>query len=794
MSPQSGPCPKALAFEAAQAATTGGTAQGAFAMKELAKLAKDFHDSRLQLEMAKMTLDGLRTCETHAQTCVKSLVQAIAGCQPQLAQDAAWALMQLLQKCASAGGWAKEAGALEAVKECLKFWKGEGGDSFAWLAHAMGGLQSILDILKDLGHSSNVADLVWIIYNQSSWKDQHGEEAPCCRELVTLLVHHLNSAWQVLRAQDSSRWRYEELQVVHATVAVLQQMAADLPSVASQLVEQRILCSPLFAEIVRDLPKGTYGDNAKTSAKCCKLLALMASSRSDGASLLRKGVQTILLNAAQQEGLVGEAACGALPWLVEQNEFKEVLYRLAMLEINLPSAKRLRNFVESLWLFFDACDDSEEELLKWMPELMHHLVKLRAELQQGSKLKGVQDSCFQALCGATKALVPMVWPGRLKELDTFISIVVQELKTVDLPGGGTPTFEMLVNELGQISHSPPWRSHLRELEVDQLVVLRMNQARGNKRAMKYSIWLASSLRGLPFLAQELQQNVSSYTTVDAVFCTLVDILDEDVEGEWFLRHQHQEAHQQLKVSDLSHLMHLVLQGMQQHQEESYIQARGCHCLALVLSAGEQLGCGRLLHLSQELLERLLEVCVVVLSMSVSNTLRDGSFLLRTILEPSTLPQGDERQKEEFLKTLLVQELCSRRVPELLVSQLNSYAYKDERHSELLEGLLACLVHLGGVSAALGPLIQLEPSGEAPTLAKACGLKVLFEMGSAEPTLLLNARAAEGEGPHIVMAIIRQFVEQDRAQDSNLRRHAELLYGLCQGLIERAHLQGAPMSQ
>lgn len=70
---------------------------------------------------------------------------------------------------------------------------------------------------------------------------------------------------------------------------------------------------------------------------------------------------------------------------------------------------------------------------------------------QGSKLKGVQDSCFQvrfgffcweirgngsvlgfgnatfivksrwihdlkALCGATKALVPMVWPGRLKEM------------------------------------------------------------------------------------------------------------------------------------------------------------------------------------------------------------------------------------------------------------------------------------------------------------------------------------------------------------------------------------------
>lgn len=29
---------------------------------------------------------------------------------------------------------------------------------------------------------------------------------------------------------------------------------------------------------------------------------------------------------------------------------------------------------------------------------------------------------------------------------------------------------------------------------------------------------------------------------------------------------------------------------------------GCHCLALVLSAGEQLGCGRLLHLSQAPME------------------------------------------------------------------------------------------------------------------------------------------------------------------------------------------------
>ena len=64
-----------------------------------------------------------------------------------------------------------------------------------------------------------------------------------------------------------------------------------------------------------------------------------------------------------------------------------------------------------------SCNSSTTAQLKWMPELMHHLLKLRAELQQardaklfwllfpktckilqvcqGSKLKGVQDSCFQ---------------------------------------------------------------------------------------------------------------------------------------------------------------------------------------------------------------------------------------------------------------------------------------------------------------------------------------------------------------------------------------------------------------
>ena len=62
------------------------------------------------------------------------------------------------------------------------------------------------------------------------------------------------------------------------------------------------------------------------------------------------------------------------------------------------------------------------------------------------------------------------------------------------------------------------------------------------------------------------------------------------------------------------------------------------------------------------------------------------------------------------------------------------------------------VHLGGVSAALGPLMQLEPSGEAPTLAKACGLKAWcwiqdFCLGDRKKTIPSTDRGGEGDLAH-----------------------------------------------
>lgn len=64
-----------------------------------------------------------------------------------------------------------------------------------------------------------------------------------------------------------------------------------------------------------------------------------------------------------------------------------------------------------------------------------------------------------------------------------------------------------------------------------------------------------------------------------------------------MRHRHEEA-QQLQAGELEQLLEMILRGMRLH-EDPYIQARGCHCLALVLTARDQLKCGRLIHLPQD---------------------------------------------------------------------------------------------------------------------------------------------------------------------------------------------------
>ncbi|CAJ1428211.1 unnamed protein product [Effrenium voratum] len=595
---------------AADAATKGGTAQGAFAMKELAKLAKDLSHSSLQLRLAEMTL--------HAKGCVQSLVTFISPEDPQLAKDAAWALSQLLQRCASASAWALEAGGLQAVQRCLARRVSQDIlELFAWLAFGIGGSKGLLELLEANTGSGQVAQLAWVIFAQRSWKDAHGAEAPHCWELLRLLMSHLDLALQ----------RRDE-EVIHAAVATLQRMAEDLPSVAIHLVGAPN-CGRIFVQVLQGLGCDTK-PRISTCACLARLLQAMAScGRCQARDLLRQhGAHQALQAMAQAEGALGEAACGALAHLLEPRELSPALSALARAELRLGRAPRVRSFLEVLPGIFE----TELEEMHVVRELMGVLLQLNPFLQ-AEKLRRCRAAAFLATCAGARALVPRVEPGLWEELDASVQLIVQELQRVDFRGdsaGYGPSFEAVVDELGKVAQgSPGWRLRLQQMQLLEQISARLPQARGNKRAAKYCVWLAAALQGLPFLVQELQRNLDSENTVDACFCTIVDVLDEDVEGDWFLAHQHREV-SQLRNEQRA-LLELVVRAMERHQDEYFIQSRGCHCLALL----ERYTGLVQLQQPKELLPRLLEVCVRALQQGKSNLVRDSSFLLRTMLERSS---------------------------------------------------------------------------------------------------------------------------------------------------------------
>ena len=132
--------------------------------------------------------------------------------------------------------------------------------------------------------------------------------------------------------------------------------------------------------------------SSETGSKCCQLLSLMAASR---CSSLLEGVGEAVLCAAGREGLVAEAACGALPFMLSAQQLEEVLQGLARAEVHLNSAPRLRSFLSSLAELLEDCD-SQNPLLPLVPQLMKLLLELHEELRKASRLQRCQQHCFQA--------------------------------------------------------------------------------------------------------------------------------------------------------------------------------------------------------------------------------------------------------------------------------------------------------------------------------------------------------------------------------------------------------------
>jgi len=734
-------------------------------MKELARMAQELKHEELQEQVAKMTLEGLRICEEHAKECVKLLVDAmLKASNEDLASEAAWALNKLLHRCNSASAWALAAGGLEAVQRCLTFQNSiEDLQCYAWLARSIGGCRGLLGFLEQ-APKFFVARLIWVLHDERCWRDQHGEEVPEAPELLKVAARHLLAACKV-----------GDEDVIHAGVALLEDMTTHQHNIAFRLLGDG--GGQIFTQILQVFLRGRSEKARATAERCARALGSLARvGRANAKELLvSQGAAEALQAACMAGGAAGEQSASSLVSLLSLRELPGLLGQLTQLEASQAAAKRLRS---ALAAAERAVHEAEDDQVENIPPIMERLLEIQMTLEQAARFGGCQEKCCDALCSATRRIIWHFQPGQSEVLDKTVGIFVNQMKQVELPGadpkafkGKLECFESLVDELGKVASAcEAWRGELRKLGLEQIITARMPEFLHNRRAMKYATWCAASMVGLPYVVQELRTHSQSEIAVDACFCTIIDILDDDVSGEWLLQHQRLEA-DVLNASDVSLLMDMVVQSMLLHKEETMLQRRGCHCLALML---------RLKHLHlvpQELLCRIIKVALSTIATYSPGSVRDSSYCLRQMLEPQVC-RGEDAQKEEQVRTALKLELHRQGAVDLLQQQMKYFLDLEDayRHSEIFEEIAACLFALNGPLAALNLLVSLVDV-DGRVFVRGAGLKAIFEMGRAEAATL---QPVAGQ----ILAAVESFLADD-PEDSGLRRHAELLGGLCTCLVQGA---------
>lgn len=320
--------------------------------------------------------------------------------------------------------------------------------------------------------------------------------------------------------------------------------------------------------------------------------------------------------------------------------------------------------------------------------------------------------------------------------------------------------EMTVECLGRIALcKDSWRDALRNKGAPDMatrVIERFHRQRGQRKLVKYTFWFAATLSGIRFVAEELHRNLQSSEVVDAAFCTVIDVLDDDIEGEWVLTQAGRCAE-----GDVPPILGVVLMAMQGHQRDPVLQSRGCHCVGLLLPMAP-------------LDEVALDAVRVVLAAArrhprSADVARDVCYALRALLELShsvagpaggapEAPGGQLRRREA-----LVQELRNEQVDEVMERFMVDFATTEE--PGLLEDAAVVLASLSGIDAVLKALVDA-----APGPVRTSGVKALFEFGRQHPQPLRESAAK------VITSVQAMLAES--ASDCSLQQNAELLFGLC----------------
>jgi len=320
----------------------------------------------------------------------------------------------------------------------------------------------------------------------------------------------------------------------------------------------------------------------------------------------------------------------------------------------------------------------------------------------------------------------------------------------------TDLAEMIVEGLGRVALArDSWREMLRSCGALELAAQIISSVDGHPKLIKYSFWFAASISGVPWVVQQLMHNQRTWAVVDAAFCTIIDILDEDVEGEWVLSHARQSA-----GFDVAAVLALIAEVVVQHSNNAILQGRGCHCLGLLAPMVPR----SLVPLDKDPREwpqgkAVVAICVVARRHRFSaEVARDSCYAFRSLL----------RFERGEADPAVVVQLMQEDVEEITQQALVNFA--SEEQVGLLEDAVFVLAAVSGIDVALK---AMHNSGQGPV--RRSGVKALFEFCQL---IQITPELAQRTGEAVVAMV------QESQEDPSLSQNAELLKGLCEAEIRR----------
>lgn len=720
-----------LASAAAFAANEGETAKASSVIRELAQLTVQLSHEPLQAKTAQVTLECLKIAEEHAQKCVTLLVDALRtpGASPELAADATWTLNKLSQRCPITRQWMIDASGLDVVMTTMLS-NSEHSDLIqcsVGIVYNLRGLGGLDLLLSNNAHDNGaqlpeavLAATVWAVYDVVKQEKIGIDASSMIRTLAQIL----------------SRRSYN-LEVQNACCTVLAWLVHEDARCGTLLMQ--FGATPLLLDILRHAMRQD-GFAEDLACSCVNILASLAEANNMQAEVIRQHGGVDVLAEFGMRGYGGYDEEAAIAALGHMSGIGAVVRAMSHAP-SLPSV--IKGGLDAIAEL--ACALTAPQEVKLLPDVLQMLWQLLESMDAPNPAVKCRKKCLAAICSTVIGIASYADPGQVSQLDTVV-VALLNLQTRDmLADVDFEIAEDTIESLGRLALiRPAWCDYLKRCGAEHVFQQRIRKAYDNRRLLKYVFWAAGALSGLPFVCGELREHMRSSDMIDAAFCTIIDILDDDLEGDWVLK-----GADRCGEHDVPGVLNLIAEAMQGYTSEPLLQSRGCHCIGLFVSLAPQV------VPPSEAVAAIF--CALRRHNHNSSVVRDGLYVLHALLEP------DCKTRSPQILTAVMEKLQDAGAEGIARQALLDFA--DYGNSELLEEAMIVICSLAGVDAALKTLIH---AGAGPV--QTIGVKAIAEFGRHQPHLLHQF------GADIVSAV--NWMATESPEDDSLQQNVALLVGFC----------------